>query len=712
MDYENLDLSPEKRLKFGFKRQLPMIFQTEVAECGLACLAMICGYHGNNTDLTTLRMRHFSSIRGANLKHLIEIASQMNVAPRALSIEMDQVQHLSLPCVLHWDMNHFIVLESIHKNHYIIHDPAKGVRKISKSEFDSKFTGVALELIPTTEFSFCDSSKPLKITSLWTNVFGLKRNLSLIICLSVLLQIFSLFAPFYLQTVVDDVLLRKDENLLVVLAAGFFFLLIIQIGTNYFREILLLLVTNKLGIQMSANLCSHLIRLPMEYFGKRHMGDVVSRFSSLEKVRSLLTTGLIAVILDGAMAITTFVVMIFYSPLLAWTVFLIVALYAVLRWLLYGSFQRINEEAIVASAKESSYFMETIRAIQTIKLFRFENGRHNTWLNHLADATSKKIAISHWLTIYKTMNGFLFGLENIIIVYLAATAVMGELMSVGMLIAFISYKERFKTSMDTLVTQLIDWKMVSLHLNRLSDIVFTKPENIGAGVSLSSTIINSETNELLAHGTMQRVGKVEVKNISFKYSESDPYVFKNLSFVVDAGEFVAITGVSGAGKTTLLKCLMGLLRPTEGEILIDDRPINFVENYRHMISGVLQDDTLMSGDISENISCFDLKADIPKVEYCAALACVALEIERMPMKYSTPINDLSNGISGGQKQRILLARALYADPKILFLDEATSHLDRRAESAINENLKNLNITRIIIAHRKESLDAADRIIFI
>lgn len=699
-----LDLKqrPESLLDFGFSQKLPVILQTEAAECGLACLAMVAGFHGLQTDLTTLRRKHSVSAHGATLKQIMAIAARMNLASRALRLDMRHLEQLQTPCILHWEMKHFVVLKKVQGNKVVIHDPAVGERHFTLEEVSHCFTGVALELTPSAEFSKGREKNTLRFRQFWSSILGLKRSLGLVILLSLMLQLFAIVSPYYMQTVVDDVLMRNDDNLLSVLALGFVLLLLIESGTSLIRQVVVLNLSNKLNMQMSANVFHHLIRLPMDYFIKRHMGDVISRFGSLNSIRELMTNGIVAVFIDGLMAIITLIVMFMYDAQLTFIVMGVVFLYGLLRVLLYRPVRLLSEESIVASAKESSHFMESVRAIQTVKLFQKETDRQNQWQNHLAEAINKDIRIAKWHIGFDTANKLLFGIENILIIYLAATAVMGNLMSVGMLYAFVSYKSRFIGAMDTLISRVIEFKMLDLHFERLADVVFTDKDQVIQKENEVFEGFNQSSNAEIT-------GVIRVTDLGYRYSETDEPVLKGINMEVNAGETVAIVGASGSGKSTLLRCLMGLSRPNEGTIDIDGRPLSQWRDYRHQISGVLQDDQLLSGTIAENIACFEQNLDFEKVVVCAQLACIHEEIMQTSMQYNTLVGDMGGSLSGGQKQRILLARAFYRQPKILFMDEATSHLDVNNEAHINAHIQQLNMTRIVIAHRPETIKMADRV---
>lgn len=707
---------PEGLLNFTGNRRLPVILQTEIAECGLVCLAMVASYHGFDTDMTQLRKRFGVSSQGVQLKQLMDVAGRLNLATRALRAEPENLDQVQLPCIMHWGMNHFVVLKSIKSKKLEIHDPALGLRQIDRKELGENFTGVLLELTPTENFEPGEDRKQLKLRHFWSRVMGLKRSLVQIILLSLLLQVFVIVSPFYMQTVIDDVILQNDAGLLIVLALGFGLLLLIEIGTKALREFVILYLSSRMNIQIAANLFRHLIRLPMDYFSKRHMGDIVSRFGSLQSIREMLTRAVVTAVVDGAMAIMTLVVMFYYDAFLTLIVLGVVILYGLFRWAFYRPFRLLSEEGIMAKASENSHFMESVRAIQTIKLFQRENDRQSHWQNRLANVINKNIRLTKWGIGYDTVNRLLFGLENIVVIYFAATAVMGNLMSVGMLYAFMSYKNRFVDAMDGLIAEWIEFKMLELHLNRLSDIAFTQPEAVdehqilplaraseaGYQQTAGETVFSPETRISLIDG------RIEARNLAYHYSQLNKPVFANINLIIEPGESVAIVGPSGCGKTTLLKCLMGLIEPTEGEVLIDGKPIKQMPHYRSQIGGVMQEDQLLSGDIADNIACFEPKIDMAKVKHCAQVAQIHDEILQMPMQYHTLVGDMGANLSGGQKQRIVLARAIYCEPRILFMDEATSHLDITNEFLVNDRIKALNVTRVLVAHRPETVNAADR----
>lgn len=683
-------------LKFSGIKRLPVILQTEAAECGLASIAMVAAYYGYKTDLTSLRQEHEISLKGANLEELMQIADKLKLSSRALRLDLEHLSQLKTPCILHWDMNHFVVLKRVTKKSIEIHDPGLGERKYTIEEFSKHFTGVALELSPTEEFKSEDSRVNLKLSDFWSKVTGLKSTLGKVFILSLLLQAFAIASPYYMQLVVDEVILSYDQNLLSILAVGFGLLMAIEMITGAVRSVLLLHFGNLMSIQLGANLFHHLVRLPLQYFEKRHIGDVVSRFGSLQQVKELLTKGVIEAVIDGVMAIATLIMIFLYSPKLSIIVLIAIAIYAVFRIAMYRPLRQMSEEVIVNQAKEQSNFMETVRGIQTIKLFGREVQRQSVWHNKYADSLNSGIRVGHLNIGYEAFNKVIFGLENVLVIYFAAMLVMEGDLTVGMLFAFMAYKRQFVEKMASLIEKIIEFKMLSLHFNRLADISLTEKEQNIQGRMSGKKI----------------TGNIELKDIKYRYNKKEVSVFKKLSLSIKAGESVAIIGPSGCGKTTLAKIMLGLFEPDEGKVEVDGLDVRQLGlgQYRTQIAAVMQDDQLLSGSIADNISFFDPELDMQQVEWAAQIAAIDKDILQMTMGYNTLVGDMGAALSGGQIQRLLLARALYRKPKILFMDEATSNLDTKLEFSVNEAVKNLDVTRIIIAHRPETIASADRVI--
>lgn len=684
-------------LDFTGRGRLPIILQTEAAECGLACLGMISSYYGHRVDLNTLRRRYPVSLNGTTLRGLIQVASHLHLACRPLRFELDHLRRLHLPAIVHWDMNHFVVLKRATRRGLVVHDPAFGEKYLPIAEASKHLTGIALELTPAEGFSRRDERERLPFGIFWGRVRGAKHAVVQILALSVVLEIFVVASPFYMQLAVDEVVARGDVDLLLVLALGFLLLTAIYVASMAIRSFIVVILQNTLHFQIGARLFRHLVRLPLAFFEKRHIGDILSRFTSIEPIRNQLAENLITGVIDGLMAIATLAMIFVYSARLALVVLGAFALYAILRLALYRMFRQRSEAAIESKAKESSTFIETARAMQSLKLFNRESERESQWLNRYADFVNANVRLGRAKITFKTLNESIFGIENIVTIYLAIGLVLDGAMTIGMAFAFMSYKRQFLDKTALLIEKAIEFRLLDLHLERIADIALSPLER--------------GHDRPLAYTKPIR-GGIELRNVCFRYSETEPFVLENVNLTIEPGQFVTIMGPSGGGKTTLIKIMLGLSEPTSGEVLIDGVPLRIIgpRAYREHVGAVMQEDHLLSGSIADNICFFDPTFDQQRMIESAQLAGVHDEIMDMPMSYNSLIGDMGSSLSGGQKQRILLARALYRQPRILFLDEGTAHLDVEKERHINESLKRLNMTRISVAHRPEITSGADTVL--
>ncbi len=682
-------------MKFSWQQKLPVIFQTEAAECGLACLAMIAGYHGAQIDLPALRRRFSVSLRGALLGHIIKFASGLDLTGRPLRVELEDLGYLKTPCILHWKMDHFVVLKKVTRKYIFLHDPATGPRRVTFAEANRDFTGVALELTPTPSFKARDERRRISLRDLMGRVTGLKRAIGQIFMLAAALEFFSLISPLFLQLTVDKVVSTFNRDLLPTLALGFMLLIALQAMLGDLRSWTTLYFGTSLKLQWYANLFSHLVRLPVSFFEKRYFGDIMSRFEGADAIQRTLTNNFIEAILDGLISIFVLAVMFFYSSRLALIVVISVLLYVALRNLAYLPLRKSMEEQIMRLSRQQTFLIETLRGIRTIKVLGREDSRKGRWMNLLADTTNAQVASEKLNLLFKAANSLIFGLQSVAVVWSGATLVMAGNFSVGMLFAFVAYQEQFKARITNLVDRFFEFRMLGLQVQRLADVVLEEPESSGADVSAASW----------------ENASIEVNHLYFRYSDAEPWLLEDISFHIAPGECVAIVGPSGAGKSTLLKLIAGLLHPQSGDIIVNGHSVS--ANRSSVLGNVgfvLQDDSLFAGTIADNIAFAADAADLSRVEECARLACLDNEIKTMPMGYNTLVGDMGSALSGGQQQRLLLARALYSRPAILVLDEATSHLDVPTEQRIAATLAELQMTRIFAAHRPDTIRIADRVL--
>lgn len=674
-------------LDLRWQRRVPVIHQTETAECGLACLAMICGHFGKNIDLIYLRRKFNLSARGATLAGINGIAEQLGMATRALSLELDELRVLKTPCILHWDFSHFVVLVSVKRNRYVLHDPARGIRYISREEMSRYFTGVALEVWPGSEFQSETLQTRISLRSLINSIYGIKRTLAKIFCLSVVIEAINLLMPVGTQLVMDHAIPAGDRGLLTLISAALMFFILLKAATSTLRAWSSLVMSTLINVQWQSGLFDHLLRLPLAFFERRKLGDIQSRFDSLDTLRATFTTSVIGFIMDSIMVVGVCVMMLLYGGYLTWIVLCFTTIYIFIRLVTYGNYRQISEECLVREARAASYFMETLYGIATVKIQGMVGIRGAHWLNMKIDAINSGIKLTRMDLLFGGINTFVTACDQIVILWLGAGLVIDNQMTIGMFVAFSSFRGQFSERVASLTSFLLQLRIMSLHNERIADIALHEKEEKKPEIEIVADMgpISLETNGL-----------------SYRYDSQSAPIFSALSLSVAPGESVAITGASGAGKTTLMKVLCGLFEPDSGRVLIngiDIRQIG-INNYHRMIACVMQDDRLFSGSIRENICGFAEEMDEEWMVECARASHIHDVIMNMPMGYETLIGELGEGLSGGQKQRIFIARALYRKPGILFMDEATSALDSESEHFVNVAIKNMNITRVIIAHRE------------
>lgn len=676
-------------LRFGFGKKTPVILQSEASECGLACLAMIASHHGYEVDLYTLRRRFSSSLKGMNLARIIQIAGELRLEGRSLRLELEDLAKLRRPCILHWNLNHFVVLTKVTPKAITIIDPARGTRVMSWDEVSKAFTGVALELSPAADFAPVALKSAVSIRALTGRMEGLVGALFRIFTLALVLEIFGILGPLYIQWILDEVLVINDKSLLTILGIVYLAVTLFSAVFSGLRSWVIIEINATLGVQWAMNVFSHLMRLPLEFFEKRHIGDVVSRYEAVQNICQTITTSFVSAVLDGIMGIAILVVIALYSLRLTAIVLAVFLIYLTMRWIFFYPLRAATERHIYAAAKRQTYLLESIRGIQTLKLFNHEGERTAKFSNHLVDTINQSIRVQQLTALFHVGQQFLSGIAHVVLIWLAALMVMHNTFAVGMLVAYATYASQLLSRGDGLVNAFIEFRMLRLYGERLADIALHPTEAHAIGSYLGT----------------DPEATISIRHLSFRYAENDPWILQDVRLEIPAGSAIAIIGPSGSGKSTLVKLLLGLLSSQEGEIRIgeiDIRQLGF-QRYRSFVAAVMQNDQLLAGSIADNIALAHPEADLSEVVKAAQMAGIHEEIAAMPMGYQTLVGDMGSTLSGGQKQRVLLARALFTQPKILILDEATSHLDVFKEMLVNQHIRQMQITRIIVAHRPETI---------
>lgn len=677
------------------RNALPLIMQSEMNECGLACLAMIASYHGKLIDIVTLRSRFRMAASGASVQHLLQAAAELELRGRALKLELSELPVLNLPVVLHWDLDHFVVLQRAGRNRFTIHDPAVGVRHYRSDELSLHFTGVAIEFTPLPAFTPEKLAGDYRLRDLLPASRRYFQSGLQIFLLSLLLQILALLSPLYLQLVIDQGVGKGDMDLVPLLAVLFFVVILSRTVVSYFRGVLSMQFSNQLGFQMLGNTFDHLLRLPLGFFEKREMGDIVSRFSALENIKQLLTQEVITIIVDGLFSSLTLLLLFLYSPLLAGVAFLFMALFVVLRLLCIPAEKQRRQEVLITGARQQSRFMETIRSIVTTKNYALERQRVGDWQGVYAAYLNSSYHLGHFQLTVNTLQSLLFGIDNLLTLYLGALAVGSGQLTLGQLMSFIFLKQHFTSAITAMLPKLTELGLVRLELERIADISQHPPEFTGQSAELLQRHVH---------------GAITVTDLCFRYADTDELLLNRLSFSISAGSSVAIVGKSGCGKSTLLKLLLGLEQPESGAICIDGirLPELGVRQLREQVAVIMHNEGLLAGDLAYNIRLQHGVHDLERLRVACERAGIWDLIQRLPLGFNTQVGEMGTFFSAGQIQRLLLARAFYRQPRILVLDESLSHLGEAAAQEMFAGMCRQGMTILLVTHNLALARLADK----
>lgn len=679
------------------RKHIVPVRQAEAAECGLAALTMIANWHGHAIDLNYMRRRFGVTSRGIGLRQLMQAADAIDLVPRALKLDLTGLHRLALPAIVHWDLDHFVVLERLDGERAHIVNPDGIARWYDFPELGNHFSGVALELRPANDFRPIRDRRAVRFADLWGKATGWKRATAQTLVLSLVMQAYILAAPFYLRTAVDAALPALDSGLLGVLALGFAALALISSVGALLRKYVLISSGAALSYGITSNLTRKLFRLPVVWFERRKVGDVLTKFQSILPIQRFLIESAPTTIIDGLLSVLTLAMMLALAPGLALVTLAGVAAYALLRLALMREERQREEEYLRALGHEQGAIIETLRGIVTLRLAGRETMRHAFWQNRLTEALGARYLHEKAKAWHETGKTLIPALELVAVIALAVRSAMAGDLSLGTLFAYLAYRQQFVQAGQSLCDEGVKFRLLGLHLDQLADIVQT-PEDKGF----------DEPQHQPAFA-----GRIDLEGVTFAYGPQEPEVLRGIDLSVAPGEHVAVTGPSGGGKSTLAKILLGLVDPTGGVVRIDGRPLAAYGRraFRAHVGAVLQDDVLYAGSIADNVASFG-EIDPERMERCLRDAAIYDDIQAMPMRQHTLVGDMGSTLSGGQRQRILLARALYREPRLLVMDEGTAHLDLAHEARVNAAIGRLGITRIVIAHRPETIAAADRVVHI
>lgn len=683
-----------RRLGGKRKARVPYVAQLEAADCGSACLAMVLGYFGNAVPLERTRAV-VGSARGTDALTLTTAASQFGLRGRGVKLDVGDLHHLPRATILHWGLDHFVVLERVRRDGIDILDPAHGRRFIPNDRVRRHFTGVALVFEPVEDFA----ATPKGRNKAWRylgQMFAHRAMIARVVVTSIALRVLALALPVLTAMVVDRVVPRGDHQMLAVVAAGIGVVLAFQMLANLIRSHLLIELRTALDSKMTLGFLTHLLSLPYAFFNKRPTGDLMMRVASNTQIRELLTSSLLSTLLDGALAIGYLVLLFLLSPILA-------ALTAGVGFLqiLVLLFSRFRYAALAAQdletqARAQSYLVQMLVGIETLKISGAEDRALEQWANLYVDQLNVSLSRGRLQALLDSLNSLIQAAAPLVLLGVGALLVIDHQIGLGTMLATSALATGFLTPLASLVASALSLQMLGSYVARIDDVLSAEPEQVrGSGVT-----------------PPKLTGAIELHRVSFRYGPSEPLVVRDVSLAITPGQSIAIVGRSGSGKSTLAALLLGLHKPTEGRIVFDGYDLAELDHrsLRHQLGMVPQSPFMFAGSIRSNITLSDPAMPFDKVIGAARRACIHDDIRAMGMGYDTPVADGGSTLSGGQRQRLALARALIHDPAVLVLDEATSSLDATTEREVNDNLRSLRMTRIVIAHRLSTVVNADRII--
>ena len=677
------------------RRKVPVILQQERAECGLACLAMIAAYFGRRSDLHALRKQCADCGVGASIQTLLKIARHLQLIARPVRLSLSELPALALPAVLHWRMNHFVVLVRVKRRSFVIHDPATGRRTVDWAEFDQSFTGVALETVRARHFRPRNDCQRMTLTTYVGSFRHLYRYLALIFILSLVTQGLALVPSIASQIIIDEVVLGQDRAWLYRALGGLAIIMLTATLLEGLRGWTSLYAGTKLTADSTVCIIDHLLNLPAVFIGRRHLGDLMSRLESLGPIRQALAEDGVNAIVQLLILLSTALIMFLYSPWLTAVSVAGLSLTLVLILSLLPHARRLSEQTLIHQAAQNSSLVESLKGYETVFGLGLSAVRRLHWQQNFHAATNARAAQGTLAVFQTAASGVIGTAEQAAFLAIGVAGVLNKELTLGVLFAFIVLRGRFSAAALALTGLLQRFSLLKVHIDRLSDIVLQKPLPDDPPGAITSRLD----------------GSLRVSNLAFCYDQVTP-VIVNFHCDIEAGANVVITGPSGCGKTTLLRILAGQLEFSSGQILVDgvERSLWNQQVLRDQCAVVLQNDCLFQGTIAANICAFSATPDLARIRAAAIEADIWTDIQRLPMQTETLLGDSGIALSGGQIQRLALARALYRKPRMLFLDEATSHLDVATEKRVLRNIGNSDMTLVSVAHRPDAIALAGQVI--
>jgi NHLM bacteriocin system ABC transporter peptidase/ATP-binding protein len=679
-------------------RRTPTILQMEAVECGAAALAMVLAHYGAWIPLERLRVACGVSRDGSKASNIVKAALKLGLAAKGFRKEVSTLHELPMPCIIHWNFNHFVVLEGIDGDRVSINDPAVGRRLVDIAELDRCFTGVALAMEPTEAFRKI-GSKPKGFQLLLRELRGSRGPLALVIAVSLALIIPGLVIPGFSKIFVDEILIQNNESWLKPLLIGMAGTAIARALIAGLQQSLLLRLQTKMAVVMISRFLAHVISLPMDFFAQRHAGDIATRVATNEQISRLLSEGVVTNALSLVSVVFFGLVMAIYDLLLTSIVVCSAILNLVALQFIGQRREDVSSSLAMERGKLVASTIGAVRTIETLKASGLEDDAFASWAGIQAKTLNADQELGLSSNMLEMLPTLLSGLTIAAVLGIGGLRVIEGWLTLGGLVAFQSLMSSFSAPITNLVNQISSLQTIKGGLQRLED-VYNYP--------VESQAESSADREFPA----KLIGRVELRDIVFGYSILEPPLISGLSITVEPGRRVALVGPSGSGKSTLGRLICGLYKPWSGEIRIDARAVSEIPRdvFANSISYVDQDIFLFEGTARENLTLWDSTIPEPEISQALKDAAVHEEIATRIGNYDCYVNESGTNFSGGQRQRIEIARALVSNPSVVVLDEATAALDPITEKAIDDQLRRRGCTCVIIAHRLSTIRDCDEII--
>ena len=696
--------------------RVPTVLQMEAVECGAAALAMILAYHGRLVPLEDLRIECGVSRDGSKASNMLTAARRFGLEARGFRTEPEHLFGMDLPAIVHWNFNHFVVVEGTRKGGVRLNDPARGPVRVTADEFDEAFTGVALTFRPKSCFEPGGHSVGL-LASLRPRLTGSGRGLAFVVLAGLGLVLPGILVPSLQRVFVDDVLVRGLVGWLRPLLIIMCLTAVVQTTLVWLRQHHLLRLETKLTIQMSSQFVWHVLRLPMRFFTQRHAGDLTNRIGINDKVATLLSGDLATNLLNAIVVAFYAALMLQYDVVLTLVSIGVVTLN--LSILKYFALRRVdlNQRMLHDRGRVMGAAMGGLQTIETLKATGSESDFFARWAGHQAKFINSSQRLALTTQLVSTIPPLLLAINTALIMGIGGLRVMDGHLTMGMLVAFQALMLAFIIPVNVMVNLGGKLQEAEGDLKRLDDVLLAEPETCRAGeapgadegtnsdVGVNGVSVNAVTPAKLT-------GHLELRNVRFGYSPLDAPLIDGFSLELAPGQRVALVGASGSGKSTVARLVAGLYEPWEGEILFDgqrrdDIPRSVLDNSLGIVD---QDIFLFQDTIRENLTLWDGTVSDADMHLAARDAVIHDEVTMRPGGYASELQEGGRNFSGGQRQRLEIARALATNPSILVLDEATSALDPATELTIDDNLRRRGCTCLLVAHRLSTIRDCDEII--